>query len=315
MINHEDMGVFAQIASTGSLSKAARNLGISLTVVSKRLNRLERDLGVRLVNRSSRKTRLTDEGYAFIPMVRDILSRIEAAEASVSMHKTEVVGTLRVTATIEFASGLIAPILGKFLHQNPGLKIELISTDKLLDIVGENIDIAVRQAPLRDSGLVARAIAPDWRVLVASPDYIAQHGAPMTPADLATHRCIVLGDPPVTTWRLKRGVEQVSTDVSWTILSSDGGAAQGACIGGAGIALKSIWSARSELTSGRLVEVLPGWRPPFIPIQAVSASRHHQPLRVKAFIDFLRLSLQDELRTCPVLSKMTNIATSDWMAQ
>jgi DNA-binding transcriptional LysR family regulator len=129
-------------------------------------------------------------------------------------------------------------------------------------------------------------------VLVASPDYVARRGSPRVPQDLAEHDCIVLGDPPVTLWRFQRGTRKVGVEVGWRLLANDGAAAQAACLGGAGIALKSIWDAREDLAEGRLVELLPGWVPPAIPIQAVFASRHHQPARIRAFVDFL----QDELR-------------------
>lgn len=292
MTHLEDLAVFVRLASAGSLSEVARLDGMSLAVISKRLARLESDLQVRLVNRSPRRISLTDDGLELLPRAREILGKVEEAQAALQTRSTAAAGVLRITATIAFSVGQIAPRLGRFLQANPDLRIQLLSTDRMLDIVKDNVDVAIRQAKLPDSELVSRTIAPDRRVLVASPDYVARRGSPRVPQDLAEHDCIVLGDPPVTLWRFQRGARKVGVEVGWRLLANDGAAAQAACLGGAGIALKSIWDAREELAEGRLVELLPGWVPPAIPIQAVFASRHHQPARIRAFVDFL----QDELR-------------------
>jgi DNA-binding transcriptional LysR family regulator len=304
MLNPEELVVFARIAATGSLSAAARELGLSLTAVSRRLSALEGGLQLRLVNRSSRQVSLTDDGHALLPMARDILVRLEEAEAAVKTRSTSAEGTLRVTATIAFASRQIAPRLGRFMALHPDLRVHLISTDTLLDIVQDNVDLAIRQAILPDSELVSRVLAPDRRVLVASPDYVARHGPPRKPQDLADHRCIVLGDPPVTLWRFQRGARKVAVEVGWTLLVNDGNAAQEACLGGAGLALKSIWDAREDLAQGRLVELLPGWMPPVMPIHAVFASRHHRAARISAFVDFMREELHREVQAHPDIAPL-----------
>lgn len=301
MLNPEELLVFTRIAATGSLSGAARELGLSLTAVSRRLAALETAVQLRLVNRSSRQVSLTDDGQALLPMARDILERLDEAENSLRSRGSHAEGVLRMTATIAFASHQIAPRLGRFLQAHPDLRIQLIATDSMLDIVQDNIDLAIRQAILPDSELVSRVLAPDRRVLVASPDYVARHGAPRRPQDLAQHCCIVLGDPPVTQWRVQRGVRKVAVEVGWTLLLNDGGTAQQACLGGAGIALKSIWDAREDLEQGRLVELLPGWMPPVMPIHAVFASRQHRAARIGVFIDFLRQELHREVQSHPVI--------------
>lgn len=303
MTNLEDLSVFVRIAAAGNLSEAARDLGISLTVVSKRLARLENELNARLFNRSSRRVSLTDDGIELLPHAQAILHKVEDAQALLQSRNREAAGTLRITATIAFASGQIAPRLGRFMARNPDLRIQLLSTDTMLDILRDNVDVAIRQAILPDSGLVSRVIAPDRRVLVASPDYVARYGAPRVPQDLESHRCIVLGDPPVTEWRFQRGTRKSSVQVGWTLLANDGMAAQAACLGGAGIALKSIWDAREDLATGRLVELLPGWVPPAMPIRAVFASRQHQPARVRAFLDFLQDELRREVALHPIIEQ------------
>lgn len=303
MTHLEDLAIFVRLASAGSLSEVARLDGISLAVVSKRLARLETDLHVRLVNRSPRGISLTDDGLELLPRAREILDKVDDAQAALQKRSTAAAGVLRVTATIAFSVGQIAPRLGRFLQANPDLRVQLLSTDRMLDIVQENVDVAIRQATLPDSDLLSRTVAPDRRVLVASPDYLARRGHPRVPEDLANHDCIVLGDPPVTLWRFQRGSRKASVEVGWTLLANDGAAAQAACLGGAGIALKSIWDARDDLAIGRLVELLPGWVPPTIPIQAVFASRHHQPARIRAFIDFLQDELRREVRRYPEIAQ------------
>lgn len=305
MTHLEDLAVFVRIGAAGSLSQAARDLGISLTVVSKRLARLEEALAVRLVNRTTRRVSLTEDGQTLLPRARDILARVEEAQAAVQSGRTEATGILRITATVAFSCGQIAPRLAGFMTLNPDLRVHLLSTDRMLDIVEDNVDVAIRQAILPDSNLVSRVIAPDRRVLVASPAYAAQYGTPKRPQDLADHRCIILGDPPVTTWRLQRGTRKSSVDVGWTILANDGAAAHAACLGGAGIALKSIWDSREDLEQGRLVELLPGWIAPSMPIRAVFASRTHQPARIRAFIDYLQDELRREVQKHPTIAAPT----------
>lgn len=301
ILDPEQLRVFVRIATSGSLSEASRTLSLSLAAVSRRLSALESGLRVRLVNRSSRQISLTDDGHTLLPYARDILERMEEAEALLQNRSRQAEGVLRVTATIAFAARQIAPRLGRFMELHPDLRVQLISTDTMLDIAQDNIDIAIRQAILPDSDLVARTLAPDRRVLVASPAYLERHGTPAKPADLVNHRCIVLGHPPITRWRFVRGARKAEVDVGWGLLMNDGGAAQEACLGGAGIALKSIWDAHEDLAEGRLTEILPGWAPPVMPIQAVSISRHNQPARIRAFVSFFQEELRREAEKYPGL--------------
>lgn len=303
MMNLEDLTVFVQIATSGSLTEAARTCGLSLPVVSKRLARLENDYNVRLVNRSSRNISLTSDGAALLPQARAILAQVEESHSALEKRGATAAGVLRITATVAFALGQIAPRLGRFMDKHPDLRIDLLSTDAMLDIVEDNIDVAFRQAILPDSELVSRTIAPDYRVLVASPEYLAKYGAPRRPADLTEHRCIVLGDPPVTRWRFQRGARKAEIDVVATLRANDGASAHKACLSGAGIALKSIWDSYEDLQTGRLLEILPGWMPPTMPIKAVFASRHNQPAKIRAFIDFLKDELQEAARDIPMIHK------------
>jgi DNA-binding transcriptional LysR family regulator len=285
--NIEDIDAFVRVVEKGSLSSASRDLNLSVAVVSKRLMRLESALGVRLIHRSTRQLSLTEDGREFFEHGRALLSQVQRAEAAIANRRDEVFGLLRITASNSFARRQLAPRLGRFLDRYPAVKIELVTTDDIVDIVKERIDIAIRQGELPDSTLYARSIATDKRVLCASPDYLNLHGSPASPDDLAQHRCIVFGDPPIQTWVLTQGETRIEVHVDWGLHVHAGDAAHAAVLGGAGIAFKSIWEIVDDFREGRLVEVLPGWSSFPRPIYAVYSSARYQTPRVRRFVDFL----------------------------
>lgn len=287
-----DISTFVSIITAGSLSGAARELDLTLAAVSKRLIRLETALGVRLVNRTTRQLSLTDDGREFHGHCLTLLEQVRRTEDALSSRRDDVSGLLRLTATNAFCRRQIAPRLGRFLERHPGVRCELIATDDVVDLVQLGVDIAIRQAPMPDSELIARPIASDRRILCAAPSYVDRHGAPLTPADLAQHRCIVFGEPAITTWTLSRGDESLVLDVDWDVHINAGDAIHGAVLGGAGIALKSVWEVADDIAAGRLVELLPGWRSAARPIYAVYPSIRHQVPRISAFIQFLVDELQ-----------------------
>lgn len=292
--NVPDLRVFTRIAATGSLSSAARDLGLSLSMVSKRLARLEAAFQVRLVNRSSRTITLTESGIELLPRALSILRQVEETEVAMTAERSSVGGTLRITATAAFARRRLAPCLPRFMAQYPQLRIHLIATDRKLDIIAERIDVAIRRSDLTDSSMVTRTLAPDRRVLVASPSYVSVHGAPQRPEDLKRHRCAVVGDPPITIWRLSRGANTIAVEIDWTLLVDDGETAHAVALAGGAITLKPLWDVAEDLAAKRLVRVLPDWEPPAVSIQAVFASRHHQPARIRTFVTFLEKGLREE---------------------
>ena len=290
--NLADITAFARIAASGSLSAAARELGLSLAVVSKRLARLEAALGARLVQRTTRRLSLTEEGAAFHERALRILAELEAAQEAVGGDGRPR-GLLRVTTTAAFARRWIAPILARFQADCPEVRVQVTATDAVLDLVQNGIDLAVRQAVLPDSALMVRELAPNWRVACAAPDYLARHGRPETPGDLARHPCIVYGDPPMTVWSFVRpGRPAVEIAVSGAIMSNDGEVAHEAALAGAGIVLKSIWYVAEDLAAGRLVRILEDYQSPASPIQAVFPSARHLAPKTRAFLDFLGAELR-----------------------
>ncbi|KVV52005.1 LysR family transcriptional regulator [Burkholderia territorii] len=286
------LDTFARIVSAGSLSAAARELDLSLSVVSKRLAHLESRLGVRLLHRTTRQQTLTDDGAQFHAQVLRILAEIDRAETLMSDRRGTVGGVLRVTAPGELGRLRIAPLVAAFQRHHPELTVHLMLTDTIVDLLAHDIDVAVRIGSLADSTMIARELAPNHRVLCASSGYLALHGQPTHPAELRAHRCIVMGDQPRTEWRFDGAQGAVTVEVTAALLTNDGGAARTLALEGAGIALKSIWDVGADLEAGRLVRVLPTFAAPAAPLHAVYPGGRHVPLRVRTFVDYLR----DQLR-------------------
>ncbi|AWH29325.1 LysR family transcriptional regulator [Stenotrophomonas sp. YAU14A_MKIMI4_1] len=286
----EDLGelrTFDRIVHGGSLSAAARDLGVSLAVVSKRLSALERRLQVRLLNRSTRRVSLTDEGSLFHQHCRQVLQAVEAAEAALAQRQDLVAGVLRVTAPNGFGRRHVVPAVRRFQMAHPGVRVHLSLRDEIVDLVGEGIELALRYDTLDDSRLVARQLAPNRRVLCASPDYLQRRGMPRSIADLQQHDCIASGSPPVSHWRFGQGDAALALPLQASTLCDDGEAAHLMALQGAGIARKSIWDVAEDLQAGRLVEVLPDHALATSPLSAVHGSGKQLAPRVRVFLDHL----------------------------
>jgi len=289
------LATFARIVSAGSLSAAARELDLSLAVVSKRLAQLEANLGVRLLQRTTRRQTLTDEGTVFHTHVLRILAEVEDAETLIAQRRGKVSGLLRVTAPAHFGRKWMAPLAAEFHTCHPQLTVQLDLDDAVVDLVADGFDIAVRVGSLVDSSLTARELAANYRVLCASPTYVKHRGAPKRPADLTQHSCIVIGDQPHTEWRFG-GAADITVRVSGGLLTNDGMAATAWALEGAGIVLKSIWDVGDDLASGRLVRILPAYSIPAAPLHAIYPNKQHLAPRVRLFVAFLRERLQKEWR-------------------
>ena len=287
MSSFGDLEIFAKVVAAGSMSAAGRELGLSPAVVSKRLRRLEDRLGTRLMQRTTRQIALTESGQGFYERVIAILASVEEAETFVSGRQARAEGTLKVTAPRAFGRMHVARHLGDFLDRHEGLSINLVLSDKMVDIVGEGYDLAVRIAELPDSSLVARRLAKVGDVLVAAPVYLERHGTPATPADLLEHLCVpsdtrepwVIEGPDGET-RTHRPNGPLQTNSSEVVLAS--------VESGIGIALRSVWEVGEALRDGRLVRVLPEWRgAETTGVHAVYPSRRYLPTKVRVLIDYL----------------------------
>jgi DNA-binding transcriptional LysR family regulator len=287
----DDFRIFDAVVRTGNLSSAARELDLSLTSVSKRLKRIEDVLSLRLINRTTRQLSLTPEGEAFAERARAIIAAVSDAE-ELSAAGT-IRGVVRVTATVAFARRQLAPRLPRFLALHPNVEVQVNTSDRIVDLVGEKIDLAFRQAPLGDGRLITRTIAPDGLLLVASPDYLARAGTPAEPADLARHFALTVGDPPPRHWSLHRASDEAVVPITSVISSLDGEVAHTAALAGGGIAMKASWDVIDDLGSGRLVRVLPQWWGAPRMLRVVFPMRTHQPLRVRALVDFMEIELRE----------------------
>jgi len=289
------MSVFAKVVATGSLSAAARELGLSPAMVSRRLAGLEARLGVRLVNRTTRSLHLTDEGASYYECCSRVLAEIEHANAAVSAGRQEPQGTLRVALPAAFGNQYVAPLVPQFAALYPAVQLSLSLSDRSVNLLEDGFDVAVRIAVLSDSSLAARRLAPNRRVVCATPEYLRRHGTPRTPAELAQHNCLIASDFS-SAWEYKDpDGKSASVRVSGRYVCDNWEVLREWALAGLGIALKSTWDVRRHLENGALVSLLPGYSfDSDVAIYAVYPHRRHLPAKTRAFIDFLASSFGPE---------------------
>lgn len=299
MIDPAWVAVLLETVAAGSLSQAARRLGLTPMVASRRLAALEQELGVRLIHRTTRSLSLTTAGQAFLPHAQVILQAEADARAAVAAEKSGLTGRLRITVSAPFARRLITPLLPTFLQAHPGLSLELRTTEQLVDLAAEGIDLAIRLAPLRDSGLVARRLGVAQRRLFAAPSYLAARGRPDCLADLADHDALPLSDTP---WRFhiagqegesgRHPPSRITTGSMETL--------HALCLGGLGIACFSDWYVAPDLASGRLVPLpLRDATIAPLPLWAITPTARLVPPKVRLFLEALRRQLALEPTITP----------------
>jgi DNA-binding transcriptional LysR family regulator len=287
-----DVALFVRAARLANVSAAGREFGLSAAVASARLAQLERQLGTRLLHRTTRRVSLTQEGELFITRAQPLLDAADAARASVGRGRAEPQGRLKVSMSSSFGRQHVAPVIPAFLRRYPDVSLELRLSDEIVDLVDEGIDVAVRLGALKDSSLVARRLAANRRVICASPAYLAAHGTPRHPAELARHECVILGDQ--RDWTFATPAGPLTVRVGGRLVSSNGEAIREALLDGFGLALKSTWDVGPHLRDGSLVSVLDDYplaEP--VAIWAVYPSRAFVPLKTLAFIDFLAAHFGD----------------------
>ncbi len=286
----DDIGLFLRVLDLGSISAAARTLDISVAVASQRLQRLEKQLGVRLLHRTTRRLHATAEGTLLAERGRALVEDLEALTSELRQTGDQVSGTLRMTASASFGRQYLSPLLPEFLARHPRVRISVDLSDVMRDMVSSGFDLAIRIGALEDSTLVARKLAPNRRVLCASPAYLAEHGTPAAPADLAAHECLLLAGSQgrQDLWRMTdHNGREVAVRVNGRFESNYGEVLRDACVAGLGIALHSAWHVSDDLRSGRLRQVLPHYRLADSGIYALMPQRRLVPMRVRAFVDFL----------------------------
>jgi DNA-binding transcriptional LysR family regulator len=279
---------FVAVVEAGSFVKAADARNTSKAVISKHVQGLEQRLGARLLNRTTRRQSLTDAGRAYYERARQILEALENADASVTSAASNPGGTLRVTAPLTFGLLCLAPLWSAFMARYPDVRLDITLSDRIVDLVDEGLDVAVRIARLPDSSLVSRKLASTRMVMCASPAYIATHGAPKTLAEVAHHRVLAYtllstGD----TWRFERA--RVAHQVTTTpiLRSNNGDTCRAAALAGCGIILQPSFMIANDLARGDLVELLPSYRGVELGIYAMYPTRKFLPAKVRVLVRFL----------------------------
>ena len=291
-----DLGFFSTLASAGSLSAAARELGVTTPAVSKHLALMESRVGVLLVNRSTRRMSLTPEGEVYLEHARRILGDIDGMEELLGVSKAMPKGLLRVNATLGFGRSHVAPLISRFVRKYGQVEVQLQLSVNPPAPTDDLFDVCVRFGAPPDSRVIARRIAANRRLLCAAPAYLARHGMPKVPNDLTKHNCIGIrqGEEAYGVWRLASGrgrsakTEAVKT--RGNLATNDGEIAVNWALDGHGILMRAEWDIERYLRNGRLVPVLPQYFTPDADIYAVYPQRHQLAARVRAFVDFLALS-------------------------
>ncbi|HBF29487.1 LysR family transcriptional regulator [Rhizobium sp.] len=286
MTNLGDLDVFSRVIALGSMSLAAREMGLSPAVVSKRIKRLEESLGTRLLQRTTRQISLTEAGQGYYERVIAVLAGLEEAEAFAAGRASHVSGSLKISAPTSFGRMHIAPHLKDFMRAHPQLTVHLMLSDEFTDIVGGGFDLAIRINDPADSSLVARKLATVRRVLCASPDYIAEFGTPQTLEDLKQHHCLPAHNNE--SWRLVGPQGPISHRPDGLLMTNSSEVIREVVLSGLGIALRSTWDIGPELKSGKLVQVLPDFEGSRnLSLSAVYPSRQFLPAKIRLFIDYL----------------------------
>lgn len=289
-MNLQDVHLFIIITETRSLTQAARRLDILPMAVSRRLAALEQELGVRLLQRTTRSVSLTQEGVEFLPYARSLVETQESAKALFSPDVKGAVGLLRVTAPSGFGRRNILPLVPEMLQDNPELRIDLQLNEDVVDIVGRGIDVAIRIAPLRDSSLIARKIIDNPRMVCASPAYLKQYGLPRLTSELSHHDCLRLTN--VLQWTFEADGQSTSMSVDGRFSSSNVEGIRELCLQGIGIAQLTLIDVQKEINEGSLIAInFDDVQPQNLSVWALLPTTRHLPFRVSMFIDKLKNSL------------------------
>lgn len=288
MDKYQEMRVFSAVVDAGSFVRAADALQISKAAASRYVSDLEERLGVRLLHRTTRKLALTAEGEVFLARCRDILSSIEASEIEVSTGSSKATGLLKLSVPLSFGVTHLAPLWARFMERHPGVALDVNLSDRVVDLLEEGFDLAIRIARLPDSSLVSRKLASTQLILCASPDYLKRCGAPAHPAELSNFEVIgytllAIGD----NWEFNGPTGTVRVKVSPRLRANNGETCVAAALDGAGIVLQPTFLVESHLKSGRLVQLLPGYQSLQLDVFAVYPTRKFVLPKVRALMDYL----------------------------
>lgn len=287
MTDLDDMRYFVEVLEQGGFSRAAARLGVSKSILSRRVSRMEADLGARLIIRTTHGISPTDAGLEFRARSERILADFADAREAVAREGGEMVGRLRISAPLSFGVHHVAPVLAAMAERHPRLEIDASFGDRIVDLVGERFDSAIRIGTLRDSSLVARRVASIRAVLVASPAYLERRGVPATPADLLAHECLIYSGSVSPDWTLRSGQRPISVRPAGRIRSDNGEALVRLAVAGLGILNTPSFLARREIEEGTLRTVLDDYAAPEIGVYVVRPPGSGVPAKVRVLIDDL----------------------------
>ncbi len=288
---------FIKIVDAGSITAAADALAVSQPSMVRTLAALERDLGVRLLNRTTRRMSLTDEGRDFYERGKHIVAAVDDARQSLSARRATPRGRLRIASSVAFGRMYVAPVVAAFLAEQAEVTIELLLLDRVVDLVEEGIDVAVRVARLPDSSLVAQPLGEARRVVVASPALIRQTGVPKVPTDLRDQRCVTFTDlASATHWPFGESRKPLQVPIKSVLTTNQVDAAVEACVAGTGYGRFNDYMVLAQLKAGALTRVLQKFEGAAIPVSIVYPSARHQSPNVRAFAAFARARLQARLQ-------------------
>jgi DNA-binding transcriptional LysR family regulator len=294
MDRFQSLVAFARVVEAGSFARAADRLDLSVSAVSRHVADLESHLGARLLNRTTRRLSLTESGQAFYERCVQLLADLEEAEEAVTAGAIVPRGTLRMTASISFGAGYLAPAIAEFRQRHPQLRFDIELSDRAVDLVDERIDVAIRIGGIGSQALIGRRIGTAQMVCCASPSYLARHGTPRTPADLADHACLTYEySSDGNLWRFTDAAgESHDVKVTGFAHSNNGAMLAALAVAGVGVTVEPDFILAPDVRAGRLVRILRDYAPPTIIIHAVYPSRRHLSAKVRAFIDFLALRFE-----------------------
>ena len=291
------MVIFFHVVDSHSFSGAARQLGIARSAVSRHISLLEKSIGVRLLNRTTRRLSLTEAGEAYYQSCARIVAEAEMATQRVCQLQDEPVGTLKVTAPSSLGDPLVTPLVREFMERYSALNVELLLDDQVVDMVREGIDVSIRVGWLDDSNFVARKLGEMTRLLCASPGYIERRGRPESPARLAGHDWIIFTQLPTPYhWTFTKNKREEHVQVKGRLKTNNAGAVRTAMLGGMGIGAVSSFLVSDDIRAGRLEHLLPDYECGTAGIYAVYQHRHYQQAKVRLFIDFLARQIKRKIK-------------------
>ncbi|KGJ94112.1 transcriptional regulator, LysR family [Colwellia psychrerythraea] len=293
-----DIELFVRVIKKEGLAAAGREVGLSPARMTARINGLEERYGVRLLNRTTRRISLTEEGRKFYVSCERILAEVEQAETSLQTGQTSFIGALRITAPSDLGQQYIAPVLSKFVEVHPEITPYLYLSDSVVDLIGNGFDLGIRYGTLKDSTLIARRLARNRRVLCASPDYLKRKGIPVLPEELIQHDCLTMVRmaEPLTTWHFQGTAGNSSISIQGTRASNDGALIRRWAIEGAGIALKSYWDIAEDLKAKRLVTIMDNYQYDFNSTGATEGADLHVIYPNRRFISQRTIAFIDALK-------------------